>query len=83
MRHEQTAAGEFVIIQKLCDNLALHMLSLIDTGDWPGWIQYLLEKLDGMAGNSEPPEIPGDLDFAWVLEQLRDGIDVRIKQGEW
>jgi len=41
---------------------------------WPGWVTYILEVLDGKAD----PEL-----YEWFLEQLCKHITARLNKGRW
>ena len=71
--------------RRALDNTAITVLSLAEMESWPGWVVYLLEKLESMDANAEPglDYGPGDVDFEWVLEQVRDSITARLEDGQW
>lgn len=82
MKQEKWAAN----LQKAMTDVALTIFSLDDMEKWPGWVIYLLEKLEELDANSEPADVdygPGDVNFEWVLEQVKDSIDARLEGGSW
>ena len=49
-------------------------IATLPPAQWPGWIVYLLEALDGKASNTE---------YQATLETIRSGITTRLNEGRW
>jgi hypothetical protein len=49
-------------------------IATLPPAQWPGWIVYLLETLDGKASNAE---------YQAALEAIRNDITTRLNEGRW
>jgi hypothetical protein len=49
-------------------------IAVLPVQQWPGWIKYILELLDGQTD-------PGF--YGWFLERLDKEIAARLKEGRW
>ena len=64
----QKAAEEF-ITALVGDEAPLQMM-----GHWAGWITYVLEGLDDIAGNKFEP---------WLADMVDNALAVRVHEGVW
>ena len=60
-------------IQAQLEQIANSIITL-PPAQWPGWIVYLLEALDGKASNAE---------YRAALEAIRSDITTRLNTGRW
>jgi hypothetical protein len=49
-------------------------IAALPAQQWPGWLKYILELLDGQTD----PEF-----YEWSLERLGQEIAARLKMGRW
>ena len=50
------------------------LIATLPPAQWPGWIVYLLEALDGKASSAE---------YQATLEAIRSDITTRLNEGRW
>ena len=62
-------------IQAKCE-MAADAIATLAIGNWAGWVLYILEALEDLAGNR-------DTFGTEVLESMAESINTRLNEGRW